>query len=291
MNVFFSTLLGLGIRPTYNSTTAHRITVFIGNLGSAPTTWIMAPTHRSHTEPRVTFHERGPGWFVGVWPEDEGVVRVTVFDMAGDRIDEAFLADDRNIGPDGDNIVRTVFPVEIACDNHLVGVSDNCRVYVDLLASTATPNYSMGEKATYSITINPSTGLLSTSNGTAGGSPRKLTGTRETTTGWQRGFLVDVATKGNGWLSGDHEGSAFLITQDNFKDLSNNEVVIGLDNDGRFNPPSLNITSENSIDDQPNVTSWDWNESIGRFVAISRVLKNTFIGTLSRSLDAHFASS
>jgi hypothetical protein len=257
--------LALGTSPVYTST-KHNLVVFVGTMGAEPTSWIMANSMRSHTEPRVTFMESGPGWFVGVWPEDEAIVRVAVFDMNGNRVSHAFLQDDNDSYPsDGPFLVRTVFPAEVSCDNHLDGVSNFCDIYVDPLStatSATSSNFVGGEKARYRIEINPSTGAIQGATGGFVSSPRWAT------TGHARSLLVDTATYGNGRKTGDYNANAWLIVQDNFRDLSPNEAVYTVDNNAQFATPHLSLTTENMIDDQPNVTSWDWNEHLGRFFAI-----------------------
>jgi hypothetical protein len=257
-----SQFLAIGKRPVDVGTTSTNIVTYNGTVGStaAPLS-LIRNSHFTHMEPRVSYHEPACV-FVAAWPERNGQVRVTSYDLTGNQIDSQLTQ------------VFTTVPVEISCDTHLPGTY-SCQLYVQQHDGSTQDR--AGNFGTYSVTVTlGSTPAYVCSADSARGDLSVLGGATGNAA-WSTNtvaMLADSATYGNGRTSGQLSGAAFLVTGDRFpyNSFSNSEIIVFLDDDAIFNAASISTSYWSARNTGalglPNTTSWDWNESARRFIVV-----------------------
>jgi hypothetical protein len=83
--------------------------------------------------------------------------------------------------------------------------------------------------------------------------------------------LVDSTTIGMGSKEGEYAIDAWLVTTDRFRDYessNNREAGTIVDNTSKFDVSALDYELFGMVDDQTNVTSWAWNEHLGRLMVL-----------------------
>lgn len=240
--------LGIGKRPVTVGT-ASRVVVYRGAVGGAtPTSLVL--TGSTHTEPRVTYMEPR-SVFVAAWPATTGAVTLATFTVTGSLISTVTLTD--NTG----NVVQTVWPVEVACDNHLLGTSYACLVYVQPYSNTFAG--APFRPHVYSVTVDANGNVVA---------PTAAAPTIASNAGL---LLVDTATYGSSFLYGQWGHATYLLSTDRLREFGTNTIAVQLDATGFFNPADfITNTSMGSGDDArlTNLTSWDWDEASAQIVAV-----------------------
>jgi hypothetical protein len=202
---------------------------------------------QGHTEPRISFHETaaadGFGTFVVSWPGKFGRANLATFNG--------------NTGAyvDGKQLDRfSTYPMELACDQHLTGANDTCSVYIQAA------DQRIGLLETVSITIPTNrTFVDADNNGLIDTGPIVSIGAAGA-------LLVDVATYGEN-ADAQVPGNRWHLNVEGLSTASR-MVVSTFTDAGMVNLISGSAVSQNPPNSQANVTSWDYNESIRRFVAV-----------------------
>lgn len=265
--------LGVGRRPANAGGASHRLVVYRGDsVANTLTVTSFANqdcsngqvtgadandtsiTIRTHTEPRVSWHDT-QGVFVVSSVSTDGMIQITTLDVTGQCIDTAFIDQ------------RTLTPVEVACDTHLPGGSAYCNVYTTPHATRS--DFELGRIDSFTITIGTAGNLLDTETFSA---PAGFTGdlisvVAEQLTGVFAPLIGDVLTYGNGRSTSQYPQAAWLMSADRFRDVGSNPGQWLFANEASISG-ILSSGTYSMTDNQSNVSSWDWNESAQRIVAV-----------------------
>lgn len=254
-----SNIVGIGARPPNVSYPRSLITYSFSDVDDISAHTLayefsgIADELTAMGEPRISYHETAQRHVVAYSDAINATVRVLSLNSSGLPLDTAGVG----IAPLSLG-TTSVFPVEIACDTHYSLSLNFCRVFIQ--ADDDDTSLHNGGFRVMNVQVN------------ANGTLTHLTST--TTTSPLTGALViDAVTYGNGLDPTHPQGPAYFLSQDSLRSDSVNEMKLSADNTGGlFNPATkvsymtISNTAIGSVGMRTNLSSWDWNEGIHRFV-------------------------
>jgi len=182
--------------------------------------------------------------FVATHPDTAGFIRVSTWDLNAN-----FLAQFNPFTSGTPEM--SLWPVDIACDNHRVSTSYVCRLYFN--------NHS---EESFSQASFVKTGLLWLLNSSGG-----MFWFGGTYTSHLAPMVSDATTYGRN--ASLFTTDAYFVTTDRFVSNSSSfEARMFMDTDGAMDPANIDNGTFDTPSGWSNVTSWDWNETIQRFVVV-----------------------
>lgn len=252
-------VIGVGKRATKREESTSLI-IYRVHLDEATVSVLLAPSDddtefvdlRTHTEPRVAFNENRNRFLVA-YPTAEAKVHVLSLNSLGQPLTSSGApVPPLSLG------LESVYPVEIACDNHNVGVSNLCHAYVISLDHSNAAQDGRAERVTLDVAADGSVSALSSSF-----------------VGTALSQLADATSYGNGRIAGQYNAGAWVLVGENFADISSNEYRFMLDDDGQHDPSSIAVASLSvpvsgiPLGRRSAFGSADWSERAARFVVVS----------------------
>jgi hypothetical protein len=202
----------------------------------------------THTEPRISYSETRDE-FLATHPDTAGFIRLSTWDLNGN-----FLAQ-FNPAPSGFPEM-SLWPVEVACDNHLTTASTTCQLYYMAHSELASSKDSFVRTGQVWLTNTTGSMLWLGADFTHHLAP----------------LVSDATTYGRNGSA--FVGNAYFLATDRFVTSStSHEAAVVLDTTGWIDPADISTGTFDCPFGWTNVTSWDWNESINRFVVV-RMMTN-----------------
>jgi hypothetical protein len=255
--------VGIGIRPPDVSTRPGELTIFrVLPTGLESQLFVAQElglsvgnaTVSSHMEPRIAYHETSNRYVVA-YVDFNTNVRLLSLNAEGRP-----LSTTSTIIGSLDTSYDSLLPPQIVCDTHAALTYSFCYLYVQ---PTSPKEYIKGGGFIRDIVSFSGDGSLSIQN-----LPNEASA--------QVDLLIDGGTFGAGRVSGQPTTDGFWMNTKPSPITTSSEVRFVFDDVGFFNSSQssytnsyLSLSAFNSLGRRANVSAFDWNERIARFVIVT----------------------
>jgi hypothetical protein len=204
--------------------------------------------YATHTEPRISFHEP-TGHYVVAYPDLTSEVRILVLNENGIPVSATTSMK-----------MQSTLPVEIACQTHRSSPSTSCFVYAHV--NSGNYNAAHGAFIRKSFTLS-NAGVATVNHDNVVESAPHVA------------LLIDAGTFGQGIIDPAQMPDGYFVSTTPFRITTPSEIRFLVDNVGAFTSlvgpyaqSYMTFAGWNPAGLRPNVSSFDWNEQLLRFVIV-----------------------